>query len=134
MSKLETVIVASETMKKPSQEYEKLVTWFNIPSRPDFFAWVYKKQKYDIFGILPDPFVYADKHSLTKIVNAFNLDPQNTLCVVSKEEINGKQCLFINKNLANMQYITNLDSILDYAECEDYKALTVKGLFKNGKA
>lgn len=134
MSKLETVIVASETMKKPGQNYEKLVTWFNIPSRPDFFAWVYKKQKYDIFGMLPNPFIYSDRDSLNKIVDAFNLDPQNTLCIVSKEEIQGKQCLFINKNLANMKYISDLDSILDYAEDQNYKALTVKGLFKNGKA
>ena len=134
MSKLETVIVASETMKKPGQNYEKLVTWFNIPSRPDFFAWVYKKQKYDIFGMLPNPFIYSDRDYLNKIVDAFNLDPHNTLCIVSKEEIQGKQCLFINKNLANMKYISDLDSILDYAEDQNYKALTVKGLFKNGKA
>ena len=134
MPKLETVIIASETPRKPSQDYKKVITWFNIPPRPDFFDWVYQKQKYDIFGIVFHPFKFTDRNSLSKIVEAFNLRSDKILCIHSAENINDKQCLFINKNLADMQHIGGLDSIIEYASEKNYKVFSVKGLFKNGKS
>lgn len=134
MSKLETVIIASETPSKPGQDYKKVITWFNIPPRPDFFNWVYQKQKYDIFGIIFYPFKFTDRNSLSKIVEAFNLHSDKMLCIHSAEDIDGKQCLFINKRLVDMEHIGGLESIIEYASKKNYKVFSVKGLFKNGKS
>mgnify|MGYP003645456155 CR=1 FL=1 len=133
MPKLETVIIASEVMKKPGQNYKRVITWFNIPPRPDFFDWVYQKQKYDIFGIIFHPFQFANEHCLSKIVEAFNIYPDDTLCVHSSENIDGKQCFFVNKRLANMDHMDGLDSIMKYASKKKYKVFSVGGLFKHGK-
>jgi peptidyl-tRNA hydrolase len=134
MPKLETVIIASEPMRKPGQGYKKVVTWFNIPSRPDFFNWVYQKQKYDIFGIIFHPFRFSSRESLSKIVEAFNLQPEKILCIHSEEEIDGKRCIFINKGLANMEHIDGLESIIEYGARKNYKVFSVKGLFDYGEA
>tara|TARA_R110000744_G_scaffold73552_2_gene147267 strand:+ start:18086 stop:18490 length:405 start_codon:yes stop_codon:yes gene_type:complete len=133
MSELETVIIASETLRKPGQDYKKVVTWFNVPPRPDFFDWVYQKQGYDIFGIVFHPFKFANRNSLSKIVEAFNLRSDKILCIHSAENISGKQCLFINKHLADIQHIDGLESIVKYASKKNYKVFSVKGLFKHGK-
>ena len=134
MPKLKTVIIASQDMHKPGQDHEELITWFDMPPRPDFFNWVYQKQKYDIFGILFSPFRFAEKDCLSKIVQVFNVDPEKILCIYSSESIEGKRCIFINKHLARMEHIDSLESIIDYASEYDYKVFSVKGLFNNGKA
>ena len=71
---------------------------------------------------------------LTYLLDQTNLRSDKILCIHSAENINDKQCLFINKNLADMQHIGGLDSIIEYASEKNYKVFSVKGLFKNGKS
>tara|TARA_R110000824_G_scaffold128568_4_gene289509 strand:- start:22891 stop:23292 length:402 start_codon:yes stop_codon:yes gene_type:complete len=131
MPKLETVIIAHETLVKVVQDHKRVISWYNIPPSKNFFSEVYSKStNYDIFGIVPHPFCFARRSSLSVILNLFNKDPATNAVVLSKANKEGPSPIFINRKLFDPSSALLLKEINDYCKKRSLKIYTMEGIFK----
>ena len=131
MPKLETVIIAHETMVKVVQDHKRVISWYNIPPSKSFFSEVYGKSiNYDVFGIMPHPFCFAERSSLSVILNLFNKDPATNAIVLSKTNKKGQSPIFINRKLFDSHSTLHLKEINDYCKKRSLKIYTTEGIFK----
>lgn len=102
MSKLKSVVVASETLLRPMQDYEHLVCWYNIPPMKEFWREVYDKRasNCDVFGFIPEGLFFSDEESVSKIMSIFNQKPHEIGKIESHELSQGEPSFFINKRCA----------------------------------
>ena len=126
MSKLETVIVSSESLKRTSQDYEKLVVWYNLYKEEGFPSEVYQKEGYDVFGFIPNGFHFYSSESLSKIMNAFNTDPTQIALLIPDLTVNNKMPYFLNKKILPLMTIVNINSLFETLEELGLRAVRIK--------
>jgi len=131
MPKLETIIIAHETLVKITQDHKRVISWYNIPPSANFFSEIYHKSyDYDVFGIVPHPFSFSSKRSLTTIMSQFNKNMLTNACIIASENKNGLRPFFINRKLFEASGVLDMKTIGSYCAKNSFNILHMKGLFK----
>ena len=131
MPKLETIIIAHETLVKVVQDHKRVISWYNIPPSANFFSEVYlKSYDYGVFGIVPHPFIFSSKKSLTIIMSQFNKNILTNACLMASENKNGLRPFFINRKLFGSSEVLDMKTIDSYCAKNSFNIFHMKGLFK----
>jgi hypothetical protein len=123
------LVVASDNFVREIQTYQDCYVWLNFDNRNDFIQEVFKREKFDIFGVLTKGMSFKDENSADIIVKAFEKE-KNLASLISKEKVNGCSSMFVNTNLTGDT--TNIEEIIN---SKRWKNFYVEGLVKiNGEA
>jgi len=99
MSELKNVGVVISSLKLPEQNYEHLITFFDIYDDPHKRHSVLTDNRFDLFGFLPKGFFFKNKTTIERVVNIFNKSPQTIAFLVCPPVFNGECPYFINKKI-----------------------------------
>ena len=94
MPMLETVIIASDSLFKPKQDYKRVLTHFNIFQEKLFTSQIYAREGYDVFGFIPFAVRFRHSNCIKQILDTFN---QNVASIAFLSH--DTRAYFINKRV-----------------------------------
>ena len=117
MSELKDVAIVISGKRIPQQDYNDLVSFFDLWGGGEKISSLLGESKYDIVGNLPPGFRFKSKSAVKKIVNAFNENPQYIALIVFPPVVNGECPYFINNKIIEIkQRINSLQDMLSTIE------------------
>ncbi len=123
------IVIASDNFVREIQTYEQCRVWLNFDNRNNFMQEIFKKENFDIFGILSKGMSFYNENSAEIIVKIFESE-KKLACIISEETYNDVNCIFINTNVTGLT--VNIEEIIDNQE---WHTIYVEGLIKiHGKA
>lgn len=113
MSELKNVGIVINSLKIPQQDYEHLITFFNLYNDSNKVTEVLNDDRFDLFGVLPKGFDFKDEKTIERIVNTFNESPEAIALVMFPSSLKQECPYFINKRILNIiKPIQNLSDML----------------------
>ncbi|HAI17829.1 MAG TPA: hypothetical protein DCM10_07350 [Xanthomarina gelatinilytica] len=123
------IVLASDNFVREIQTYKECYVWLNFDNRDGFIEETFKREDFDIFGILSKGMTFYDENSAEVIVKIFE-SKKNLACIITQETYNDVNCIFINTNLTGLSIDT--EQIINN---EEWETLYIEGLVKiHGKA
>jgi len=113
MSELKTVGIISSSLKMPQQNYEHLITFFDIYKDPQKIWDALNDNRFELFGFLPAGFCFGSERAVERIVNTFNEKPEAIAFMAFPSTLKKECPYFINKRILKInEPIQNLAQIL----------------------
>ena len=113
MPELKTVGIISSSLKVPRQNYEHLITFFDIYKDPQKIWDALNDSRFELFGFLPEGFSFGSERAVERIVNTFNERPEAIAFMVFPSTLKPKCPYFINKRILKInEPIQNLMQML----------------------
>lgn len=118
------LVVASDNFVREIQTYQDCYVWLNFDNRNNFVQEIFKKEDFDIFGILSKGMSFKDENSAEIIIKIFESE-KNLACIITEERCNGVNSMFINTNLTGVSINTQ-----DIIKSDKWQTLYIEGLVK----
>lgn len=118
------LVVASDNFVREIQTYQDCYVWLNFDNRNNFVQEIFKKEDFDIFGILSKGMSFKDENSAEIIIKIFESE-KNLACIITEEKYNGVNSMFINTNLTGVSINTQ-----DIIKSDKWQTLYIEGLVK----
>lgn len=118
------LVVASDNFVREIQTYQDCYVWLNFDNRNDFVQEIFKKEDFDIFGILSKGMSFKDQNSAEIIIKIFESE-KNLACMITEEKYNGVNSMFINTNLTGVSINTQ-----DIIKSDKWQTFYIEGLVK----
>lgn len=118
------LVVASDNFVREIQKYQDCYVWLNFDNRNNFVQEIFKKEDFDIFGILSKGMSFKDENSAEIIIKIFESE-KNLACIITEEKYNGVNSMFINTNLTGVTINTQ-----DIIKSDKWETFYVEGLVK----
>tara|TARA_R100000353_G_scaffold86394_1_gene64328 strand:- start:60 stop:443 length:384 start_codon:yes stop_codon:yes gene_type:complete len=118
------LVVASDNFVREIQTYQDCYVWLNFDNRNNFVQEIFKKEDFDIFGILSKGMSFKDENSAEIIIKIFESE-KNLACIITEEKYNGVNSMFINTNLTGVTINTQ-----DIIKSDKWETFYIEGLVK----
>ena len=124
MSKPKNVGVVSYVLRLSMQDYENVITYYNINNDADYPVRIFNNSKFEVFGFLPPGFFYSMPNNIQNILR----DIEDGNDVVFSNNDQSSRPLFINKETVKTK-VSSLEDILNIANDRSLKRKVSKEVF-----
>jgi hypothetical protein len=119
MPKLKDVAIVTLGKSIPNQDYENLVTFFDLIGDGTKLSSLLTEGKYDLVGMIPSRFSLRFKNSIATIVNTFNKNPESIAFMVFPPIVNGSCPYFINSRILPIEnQVSSIEEMLQLVESQ----------------
>lgn len=125
MSKYKNVGVVSHILRLSTQDYDNLITYYNITNDEDYPVRIFNSSKFEVFGFLPHGFFYSTPNNIQNILR--DLEDGNDI-VFSNNKESSSRPFFINKETIKTK-VSSLEDILDIANNKTLRRKVSKQVF-----
>ena len=117
MSKLKDVAIVISGKRIPQQDYDDLVSFFDLWGGGEKISSLLSEGSYDIVGNIPSGLRFNTSDAIKKIVNTFNENSKTTALIIFPPVVSGKCPYFINSKIIEIkQRINSLQDMLSIIE------------------
>jgi len=124
MSKPKNVGVVSYVLRLSMQDYENVITYYNINNEADYPVRIFNSSKFEVFGFLPPGFFYAMPNNIQNILR--EIEEGNDVVFSNNDE--PSRPFFINKETVKTK-VSSLEDILNIANDRSLKRKVSKEAF-----
>ena len=119
MSKLKDVAIVTLGKDIPNQNYENLVTFFDLTGDGTKISSLLTERKYDLVGMIPSRFSLKFKNTITTIVNTFNKNPESIAFMTFPPIVIGSCPYFINSRILSIEnQVSSIEEMLQLVESQ----------------
>ena len=119
MSKLKDVAIVTLGKDIPNQNYENLVTFFDLTGDGTKISSLLMERKYDLVGMIPSRFSLKFKNTIRTIVNTFNKNPEAVAFMAFPPIVNGSCPYFINSRILLIEnQVSSIEEMLRLVESQ----------------
>ena len=116
MSKPKNVGVVSYVLRLSMQDYENVITYYNINNEADYPVRIFNSSKFEVFGFLPPGFFYSMPNNIQNILR--EIEEGNDVVFSNNDE--PSRPFFINKETVKTK-VSSLEDILNIANDRSLK-------------
>ena len=124
MSKPKSVGVVSYVLRLSMQDYENVITYYNINNDADYPVRIFNSSKFEVFGFLPPGFFYSMPNNIQNILR--EIEEGNDVVFSNNDE--PSRPFFINKETVKTK-VSSLEDILNIANDRSLKRKVSKEVF-----
>jgi len=123
MSKLKNVGIIINSLEIPQQDYEHLITFFDIYNDPQKIKGMLNDNRFELFGLIPKGFFFKNENTIERIVNTFNEKPQSIAFIIFPPLFKQTCPYFINKRILKIKEpINSLPDMLSLIKEQNLEA------------
>ena len=124
MSKFKNVGVVSYVLRLSMQDYENVITYYNINNDANYPVIIFNSSKFEVFGFLPPGFFYSTPNNIQNILR--EIEEGNDVVFSNNDE--PSRPFFINKETVKTK-VYSLEDILNIANDRSLKRKVSKEVF-----
>ena len=124
MSKPKNVGVVSYVLRLSMQDYENVITYYNINNDADYPVRIFNSSKFEVFGFLPHGFFYSMPNNIQNILR--EIEEGNDVVFSNNDQ--PSRPFFINKETVKTK-VLSLEDILNIANDRSLKRKVSKEAF-----